>query len=192
VTYVSLELPTTTVLWTDGSSIRSPSVLQYFSCCAPFRRLSLRRRETAVRVDGGHFSKLTRQVTRVVALIIVTELLVIVIAITTSDQPFRQMASILRSAARSFPATQRLCRRSFHPLAGQSISELTSQWQTPPSANLVPMVIEQTVCPCRVCRQYPSLTSHYCQGRGERSYDIFSRLLRERVIMLHGPVCALI
>jgi len=26
------------------------------------------------------------------------------------------------------------------------------------------------------------------QGRGERSYDIFSRLLRERVIMLHGPV----
>jgi ATP-dependent protease ClpP protease subunit len=26
------------------------------------------------------------------------------------------------------------------------------------------------------------------QGRGERSYDIFSRLLRERVIMLYGPV----
>ncbi|PAV21742.1 atp-dependent clp protease proteolytic subunit [Pyrrhoderma noxium] len=25
-------------------------------------------------------------------------------------------------------------------------------------------------------------------GRGERSFDIFSRLLRERVIMLHGPV----
>ncbi|KAJ7071591.1 Clp protease proteolytic subunit /Translocation-enhancing protein tepa [Mycena amicta] len=34
--------------------------------------------------------------------------------------------------------------------------------------NLVPIVIEQT-------------------GRGERSYDIFSRLLRERVIMLYGP-----
>jgi len=25
-------------------------------------------------------------------------------------------------------------------------------------------------------------------GRGERSYDIFSRLLRERVVMLHGPI----
>ncbi|KAF7310434.1 ATP-dependent Clp protease proteolytic subunit [Mycena chlorophos] len=40
---------------------------------------------------------------------------------------------------------------------------------TPPHANLVPIVIEQT-------------------GRGERSYDIFSRLLRERVIMLYGPI----
>jgi hypothetical protein len=38
--------------------------------------------------------------------------------------------------------------------------------------NLVPMVIEQT-------------------GRGERSYDIYSRLLRERVIMLSGPVSTL-
>ncbi|KDQ17709.1 hypothetical protein BOTBODRAFT_29866 [Botryobasidium botryosum FD-172 SS1] len=37
------------------------------------------------------------------------------------------------------------------------------------SASLVPIVIEQT-------------------GRGERSYDIFSRLLRERVIMLSGPI----
>ncbi|KAG7090704.1 ATP-dependent Clp protease proteolytic subunit 1 [Marasmius oreades] len=51
--------------------------------------------------------------------------------------------------------------RTFHSLSGQ--------WTTPPSSNLVPIVIEQT-------------------GRGERSYDIFSRLLRERVIMLHGPI----
>ncbi|TDL28977.1 hypothetical protein BD410DRAFT_781542 [Rickenella mellea] len=36
-------------------------------------------------------------------------------------------------------------------------------------ANLVPMVIEQS-------------------GRGERSFDIFSRLLRERVIMIYGPI----
>ena len=36
-------------------------------------------------------------------------------------------------------------------------------------ANLVPMVVEQT-------------------GRGERAYDIFSRLLKERVIFLVGPV----
>ncbi|MDQ6989770.1 MAG: ATP-dependent Clp endopeptidase proteolytic subunit ClpP [Mariprofundaceae bacterium] len=35
--------------------------------------------------------------------------------------------------------------------------------------NLVPMVVEQT-------------------ARGERSYDIFSRLLKERIIFLNGPV----
>ncbi|MET0295630.1 MAG: ATP-dependent Clp protease proteolytic subunit [Phenylobacterium sp.] len=35
--------------------------------------------------------------------------------------------------------------------------------------NLVPMVVEQT-------------------SRGERAYDIFSRLLKERVILLNGPV----
>jgi ATP-dependent Clp protease protease subunit len=35
--------------------------------------------------------------------------------------------------------------------------------------NLVPMVVEQT-------------------SRGERAYDIFSRLLKERVIFLNGPV----
>jgi len=35
--------------------------------------------------------------------------------------------------------------------------------------NLVPMVVEQT-------------------SRGERSYDIFSRLLKERVVFLVGPV----
>ena len=41
--------------------------------------------------------------------------------------------------------------------------------QTPVDMNLVPMVIEQT-------------------GRGERSFDIFSRLLKERIIFLNGPV----
>jgi ATP-dependent Clp protease protease subunit len=35
--------------------------------------------------------------------------------------------------------------------------------------NLVPMVVEQT-------------------SRGERAYDIFSRLLKERVIFVSGPV----
>ena len=34
--------------------------------------------------------------------------------------------------------------------------------------NLVPMVVEQT-------------------SRGERAFDIFSRLLKERVIFLNGP-----
>ncbi|KAF5356302.1 hypothetical protein D9756_004274 [Leucocoprinus leucothites] len=59
--------------------------------------------------------------------------------------------------------------RSFHPFAGHSLAETQTKWTDSPSANLVPIVIEQT-------------------GRGERSYDIFSRLLRERVIMLHGPI----
>jgi Protease subunit of ATP-dependent Clp proteases len=35
--------------------------------------------------------------------------------------------------------------------------------------NLVPMVVEQS-------------------NRGERAYDIFSRLLKERIIFLTGPV----
>src|SRR6476660_1705329 len=37
------------------------------------------------------------------------------------------------------------------------------------SANLVPMVVEQS-------------------ARGERAFDIFSRLLKERVIFLAGPI----
>src|SRR3954469_24152950 len=39
----------------------------------------------------------------------------------------------------------------------------------PQGLGLIPMVIEQS-------------------GRGERSYDIYSRLLRERVVFLVGPV----
>ena len=35
--------------------------------------------------------------------------------------------------------------------------------------NLVPMVVEQT-------------------ARGERSYDIYSRLLKERIVFVHGPI----
>lgn len=37
-------------------------------------------------------------------------------------------------------------------------------------APLIPVVIEQT-------------------GRGERAYDIYSRLLKERIICVMGPVC---
>ena len=43
------------------------------------------------------------------------------------------------------------------------------QIQDPIQANLVPMVVEQT-------------------NRGERAYDIFSRLLKERIIFLNGPI----
>ena len=49
---------------------------------------------------------------------------------------------------------------------------MSEHWQggmTPEQANLVPMVVEQT-------------------NRGERAYDIFSRLLKERIIFLNGPV----
>ncbi|EIN13250.1 hypothetical protein PUNSTDRAFT_48303 [Punctularia strigosozonata HHB-11173 SS5] len=53
--------------------------------------------------------------------------------------------------------------RQFHHLSQRTC---TSEIR---SSGLVPIVIEQT-------------------GRGERSYDIFSRLLRERVVMLHGPI----
>ena len=67
--------------------------------------------------------------------------------------------------------------RRFHPLA--------TSWNTP-SANLVPIVIEQTVSTNGSVLAQDS--SCHTQGRGERSYDIFSRLLRERVIMLYGPV----
>ena len=42
-------------------------------------------------------------------------------------------------------------------------------FSNPTTANLVPMVVEQS-------------------SRGERAFDIFSRLLRERVIFLNGPV----
>lgn len=47
-------------------------------------------------------------------------------------------------------------------------SDWQSQWE-PQGLGLVPMVVEQS-------------------GRGERAYDIYSRLLRERVIFLVGPV----
>jgi len=46
--------------------------------------------------------------------------------------------------------------------------EHESNWN-PQALGMIPMVIEQS-------------------GRGERSYDIYSRLLRERVIFLVGPV----
>lgn len=49
------------------------------------------------------------------------------------------------------------------------IHAMNAQYQDPQNLGLIPMVIEQS-------------------GRGERSYDIYSRLLKERVIFLVGPV----
>jgi len=53
------------------------------------------------------------------------------------------------------------------PYAGQSAARASAQETQ--GLGLVPMVIEQS-------------------GRGERAYDIYSRLLKERVIFLVGPV----
>ncbi|TCS95714.1 ATP-dependent Clp protease proteolytic subunit ClpP [Hazenella coriacea] len=44
-----------------------------------------------------------------------------------------------------------------------------SEFGTPTNMNLVPMVVEQT-------------------NRGERSYDIYSRLLKDRIILLGSPI----
>ncbi len=49
------------------------------------------------------------------------------------------------------------------------MSQVNNHFQTPENLGLIPMVVEQS-------------------GRGERSYDIYSRLLKERVIFLVGPV----
>ncbi|KAF9927573.1 hypothetical protein BGZ67_007433 [Mortierella alpina] len=53
---------------------------------------------------------------------------------------------------------------------GRSNLNIASDWSQEPTAQtLVPFVVEQS-------------------ARGERSYDIFSRLLKERIICLNGPV----
>ncbi|TBU43124.1 Clp protease-domain-containing protein [Dichomitus squalens] len=85
-------------------------------------------------------------------------------------------STLRRSLERSVSACQQRGTRKALPIARhvRHIHPLAADWSGlghahPVTANLVPIVIEQT-------------------GRGERSYDIFSRLLRERVIMLYGPI----
>ncbi|EJD55012.1 hypothetical protein AURDEDRAFT_77891 [Auricularia subglabra TFB-10046 SS5] len=71
--------------------------------------------------------------------------------------------SLLRAAAAHHVPKR---ARAFHYAApGRSSSSRITDFKSA----LVPIVIEQT-------------------GRGERSYDIFSRLLRERVVMLNGGI----
>ena len=55
----------------------------------------------------------------------------------------------------------------FNVNSGNNVN--TSNSMEPQGLGLIPMVVEQS-------------------GRGERSYDIYSRLLKERVIFLVGPV----
>ncbi|KAF8330433.1 Clp protease-domain-containing protein [Cantharellus anzutake] len=66
-------------------------------------------------------------------------------------------------------ASKYIGKRSFYPYASPYLPHGSSSYLNPMAQGLVPIVIEQT-------------------GRGERSYDIYSRLLRERVIMLYGPI----
>lgn len=56
---------------------------------------------------------------------------------------------------------QTLCRKT--------LQQLNLHTNTRSNAALIPMVIEQT-------------------GRGERAYDIFSRLLRDRIVCIMGPI----
>ncbi|KAF9156921.1 hypothetical protein DFQ26_009189 [Actinomortierella ambigua] len=67
-------------------------------------------------------------------------------------------------------ALQGASRMHMHMNASYPGQGIFSDWtQEPTAQSLVPIVVEQT-------------------ARGERSYDIFSRLLKERIICLNGPV----
>ena len=58
---------------------------------------------------------------------------------------------------------------TFNSLVEDLVNHRLAQHQVPQGLGMVPMVIEQS-------------------GRGERAYDIYSRLLKERVVFLVGPV----
>jgi len=58
---------------------------------------------------------------------------------------------------------------TFNSLVEDLVNHTLAQRQEPQGLGMVPIVIEQS-------------------GRGERAYDIYSRLLRERVVFLVGPV----
>ncbi len=58
---------------------------------------------------------------------------------------------------------------SFNSIVEDLVNAQLGSHQDPQALGMVPIVIEQS-------------------GRGERAYDIYSRLLRERVIFLVGPV----
>nr|WP_218848610.1 MULTISPECIES: ATP-dependent Clp endopeptidase proteolytic subunit ClpP [Xanthomonas] len=60
-------------------------------------------------------------------------------------------------------------RSPAHPRAGTTQSRSSRVDNVTKALNLVPMVVEQT-------------------SRGERAYDIYSRLLKERLIFLVGPI----
>src|SRR6185437_485728 len=80
----------------------------------------------------------------------------------------RRPADELRNADGAAGALSARCGRPFQSTTGKPMTS-TGSWQDPKALGLIPMVIEQS-------------------GRGERAYDIYSRLLKERVVFLIGPV----
>ena len=74
--------------------------------------------------------------------------------------------------AASPPTEPAGCWRAPHRRRAESRLEMTARgdaWMSHPMSQLVPMVVEQT-------------------SRGERAYDIYSRMLKERIVFLTGPV----
>lgn len=105
----------------------------------------------------------------------------------------RSCSALSRALGRPAFSTRVSLLRNIHTRVTQPPLSL-SHWSEPTGDGLVPIVVEQTVrafmyVPLHlVTQQAYSFFARPTQGRGERSYDIFSRLLRERVIMLYGPV----
>ena len=62
-----------------------------------------------------------------------------------------------------------LCLKPYNHLFSVTSTRNASSWDSGVTNSVIPFVIEQT-------------------GRGERSYDIYSRLLKDRIICLMGPV----
>lgn len=114
-------------------------------------------------------------------------------------KPLKMLHHILKHPSKFRPAASLSCARPLtHCFHSYVRARNWGGWGgTPPHANLVPIVIEQTVSSVLLfgleleIRSLHFLAFAFVQGRGERSYDIFSRLLRERVIMLYGPVRSL-
>ncbi|KAJ8426867.1 hypothetical protein Cgig2_016085 [Carnegiea gigantea] len=79
-------------------------------------------------------------------------------------------ASYLPPSLHQFPQTAILRARSLSSLT-RRVGSLRKPFASGGvrASNLIPMVVEQT-------------------PRGERSYDIFSRLLKERIICINGPI----
>lgn len=75
---------------------------------------------------------------------LVTRAKVTLTSSTTLSALFVMLRSLFPSISRS---AFRNPARSFHPLAGHPLIELQEKCAKPPSANLVPIVIEQTVQP---------------------------------------------
>ncbi|KAL1413174.1 hypothetical protein Q8F55_000924 [Vanrija albida] len=84
-------------------------------------------------------------------------------------RPLAQLARPAAPASSSSPRVSFALRRTFGFDAAAPHGYLDDSVNPVVRNTLVPIVVEQT-------------------ARGERSYDIFSRLLRERVIFLGGPV----